>query len=92
MSLQLPLFYAETHCWTNIDKETFQQLGAEKGDLLMVRIKNGEEVVFEGKMPYVNTFGDVPEGDMLAFLNSGPEARSKMFDRLDAFLRSKKKG
>ena len=27
---------------------------------------------------------------MLAFLNSGPEARSKMFDRLDAFLRSKK--
>jgi hypothetical protein len=26
---------------------------------------------------------------MLSFLDSGPDARSKMFDRLDAFLRGK---
>lgn len=28
---------------------------------------------------------------MLAFLDSGPEARSKMFDSLDTFLRGKSK-
>ena len=28
---------------------------------------------------------------MLAFLDSGPDARSQMFDRLDSFLKSKKK-
>ena len=28
---------------------------------------------------------------MLAFLDSGPEARSNMFDRLDVFLRGKTK-
>ena len=27
---------------------------------------------------------------MLAFLDSGPEPRAKMYDRLDAFLRGKK--
>lgn len=56
--------------WTNIDKETFQQLGVEKGDILAVQIKHGDEAVFEGKIPYVNTFGDVPEGDKLAYFNS----------------------
>ena len=29
---------------------------------------------------------------MLAFLDSNPDTRSKMFDRLDSFLRGKKKG
>jgi hypothetical protein len=28
---------------------------------------------------------------MLSFLDSGPEVRSKMFDRLDNFLRGKRK-
>ncbi len=56
--------------WTNIGKETFQQLGVEKGAMLAVQIKKGDEVVFEGKIPYVNTFGDVPEGEMLAYINS----------------------
>lgn len=56
--------------WTNIDEATFNKLGVKKGDMLLVQIKNGEEVVFEEKMPFVNTFGDVPEGEMLAYFNS----------------------
>ena len=38
--------------------------------MLSVQIKNGDDVVFEGKMPFVNTFGDVPEGEVLAYFNS----------------------
>jgi len=56
--------------WTNIDETTLSQLNLKHGDQLAVRIQKGEEVIFEGQMPYVNTFGDVPEGDMLAYLNS----------------------
>jgi len=58
------------NAWTNIDEATFKKLGVKKGDLLSVQIKNGEDVVFEENMLFVNTFGDVAEGEMLAYLNS----------------------
>jgi S-adenosylmethionine hydrolase len=56
--------------WTNIDRATFEQLGAAKGEEVAVRIFNEGKQVFEGAMPYVSTFGDVPEGDTLLYLNS----------------------
>jgi S-adenosylmethionine hydrolase len=56
--------------WTNIDRATFERLGVEKGAELDVRIFNGEDLVFEGAMPYVSTFGDVPEGSPLLYMNS----------------------
>jgi S-adenosylmethionine hydrolase len=56
--------------WTNIDRATFEQLGVTKGDTVEVRIFEEGEQVFEGQMPYVSTFGDVPEGDTLLYLNS----------------------
>jgi S-adenosylmethionine hydrolase len=56
--------------WTNIDRATFEQLGAAKGEPIKVRIFEEAEQVFEGEMPYVSTFGDVPEGDTLLYLNS----------------------
>ena len=56
--------------WTNIDRATFEQLGVARGEQVEVRIFNEGEQVFEGAMPYVSTFGDVPEGDMLLYLNS----------------------
>jgi S-adenosylmethionine hydrolase len=56
--------------WTNIDRATFEQLGVAKGEEVEVRIFNEGEQVFEGAMPYVSTFGDVPEGDTLLYLNS----------------------
>jgi S-adenosylmethionine hydrolase len=56
--------------WTNIDRATFEQLGVAKGEQVEVRIFNEGEQVFEGTMPYVSTFGDVPEGDALLYLNS----------------------
>ena len=56
--------------WTNIDRATFEQLGVAKGGQVKVRIFNEGERVFAGAMPYVSTFGDVPEGETLLYLNS----------------------
>ena len=56
--------------WTNIDRATFERLGVAKGAEVVVRIFNEGEQVFEGRMPYVSTFGDVPEGETLLYLNS----------------------
>ena len=56
--------------WTNIDRATFERLGAAQGETIEVRIFEEAEQVFEGRMPYVSTFGDVPEGDTLLYLNS----------------------
>jgi hypothetical protein len=56
--------------WTNIDRATFERLGVAKGERVEVRIFNDDEQVFAGAMPYVSTFGDVPEGETLLYLNS----------------------
>jgi S-adenosylmethionine hydrolase len=56
--------------WTNIDRATFEQLGVARGAEVAVRILNEGNQVFEGTMPYVSTFGDVPEGAPLLYLNS----------------------
>jgi S-adenosylmethionine hydrolase len=56
--------------WTNIDRATFERLGVAKGERVEVRIFNQDEQVFAGAMPYVSTFGDVPEGETLLYLNS----------------------
>jgi hypothetical protein len=56
--------------WTNIDRATFELLGVELGTELDVRIFNGDDLVFEGAMPYVSTFGDVPQDEPLLYFNS----------------------
>jgi S-adenosylmethionine hydrolase len=56
--------------WTNIDRATFEQLGLARGETATVRIFEGDRLVFEGAMPYASTFGDVPEGERLLYLNS----------------------
>jgi len=50
---------------TNIDGDEFRRLGYVPGDV--VRIKVGEQ---EMRLPYVATFGDVPLGSELAFVDS----------------------
>lgn len=56
--------------WTNIDRETFEEMNVEKGETLAVVIHQDDQVVFEGEIPFVSTFGDVPNGEVLAYLNS----------------------
>lgn len=56
--------------WTNIEKALFERSGIRKGDLLRVTLFRGEESVAQVMMPFVDTFGDVPEGEPLAYINS----------------------
>ena len=56
--------------WTDIDETLFAQLRPKLGDRFRVTISRAGTVVFTGELPYVNTFGDVPEGQPLLYLNS----------------------
>jgi hypothetical protein len=56
--------------WTNIDATTFGKLGIEYGAMVSVQINNAGRVIYAGKIPFVRTFGDVPIGQPLLYINS----------------------
>ncbi len=56
--------------WTNISSGVLEISGLKKGDMLHVSIYERNEKKYEGKMPYVETFGAVANGAPLAYLNS----------------------
>lgn len=56
--------------WTNLGETLFAELGVQPGERLRVTIRRGSETVYEGEMPFARTFGDVPEGEPLVYLNS----------------------
>jgi S-adenosylmethionine hydrolase len=56
--------------WTNIPDEMIKSAGIKSGDSVDVRIAFKDSIVYTGKMPFSNTFGDVPEGKPLAYINS----------------------
>lgn len=56
--------------WTNIPGDLFKQLNVAFGDVLHVMIFHSGKKVYEGDMPYSETFGAVAKGKPLAYLNS----------------------
>lgn len=56
--------------WTNLDESLFAKLAPKFGDRFRVTIAHDGKQVFAGEMPYAKTFGDVPEGAPLLYLNS----------------------
>ncbi|MCY6485782.1 S-adenosyl-l-methionine hydroxide adenosyltransferase family protein [Clostridium aestuarii] len=56
--------------WTNIDKETFNKIKPKTGEKFNIKIYNNDKLVYEGKMPYVYSFGYVEEGQPLLYINS----------------------
>lgn len=56
--------------WTNIDQATFARLNLQTGDRISIRISNLDTVVLEHIVPYFPTFGEVPVGAALLYLNS----------------------
>jgi len=56
--------------WTNINDSIFKTLQVAPGENIEVKISQLDSVVYTGTMPYVHTFGDVPEGRPLAYMNS----------------------
>jgi S-adenosylmethionine hydrolase len=56
--------------WTNIPDDVFKQLGVKTGDTVKVSIYQNNIKKYEGKMPYVETFGVVAKNKPLLYLNS----------------------
>lgn len=58
----------------SIDRHLFEEIDPAFGEMYDVVIKNNEEVAWEGSLPYTKSFGDVPQGDNLLFINSSGRA------------------
>ncbi|WRB10983.1 S-adenosyl-l-methionine hydroxide adenosyltransferase family protein [Helicobacter pylori] len=56
--------------WSNISDKLLNQAGIKHNDILCVTISKGSKKKYEGKMPYVASFGGVLEGQPLVYLNS----------------------
>jgi len=54
----------------SIDRHLFEEISPEYGEMYGVVIRNNSEIAWEGSVPYVKSFGDVPLGDNLLFINS----------------------
>lgn len=54
----------------NIDRALFEQDSPDYGDRYRVEIRRGQDTVWSGSVPYVRSFGAVPVGDNLLFINS----------------------
>ncbi len=57
--------------WSNIDRKLFLSEGIQIGDNLDVKVWNPNgTLAYTGTLPYHETFGNVEEGDGLAYINS----------------------
>jgi S-adenosylmethionine hydrolase len=56
--------------WTNINDSILNMLHVEPKEKLEVKINRNSTPVFDQDVEFVHTFGDVPEGKTLAYLNS----------------------
>lgn len=56
--------------WTNIDESFLTKLNINYGDNVCFTIKEDETEKYNGKAPYVTSFGEVKEGEPLIYLNS----------------------
>ena len=56
--------------WTNINRELFDEFNPDYGDQFCIIISQNNESIWEGKAPFVKTFGDVEMGAPLLYYNS----------------------
>lgn len=56
--------------WTNIPDTLFNRLNPQYGDVVHVKIFRQNQQVYAGDMPYAKTFGELPQGAPLAYINS----------------------
>lgn len=56
--------------WTNINDSVFKSLQVSPGKNIDVTIRQRDSVVYHRVLPLGHTFGDVPEGKPLAYMNS----------------------
>lgn len=56
--------------WSSLPRKLMLDNGINTGDTLNVKIYNYTELVWTGDVKLVNTFGDVPENENMAYFNS----------------------
>ena len=56
--------------WTNIPKALFDELHIASGASVHVRIFHNDQLVDDASAPYRRTFGEVPVGKPLVYVNS----------------------
>lgn len=56
--------------WTNIPKAMLDSYQVAVGDKLSVKVFHGKKLVTKVIAPFANSFGDVPEGKPMAYVNS----------------------
>lgn len=56
--------------WTNINDSIFNRLQLSIDKKVNVKISRGGVIFFDNQVPVVNTFGAVPEGHALGYMNS----------------------
>ena len=56
--------------WSSLPRQLMLDNGINMGDTLNVKIYNFSELVWTGDVTLVNTFGDVPENENMAYFNS----------------------
>ncbi len=56
--------------WSNIPKTMIDQLGVKTGATLHIQILHGEQTLYDRNVRLVNTFGEAPVGDDVAYINS----------------------
>ncbi len=54
----------------SIDRHLFKEINPAYGEMYDIVIRNIGEVAWKGSLPYAKSFGDVPLGDNLLFVNS----------------------
>lgn len=56
--------------WTNIPREDFVEIGFEHGDRIEVIIRNGSTLVYNNRIVYGRSFGDVYVSEQIIYVNS----------------------
>lgn len=56
--------------WTNINSSIAKQFGLKLNNSYKVRVYDGKSKVYEGKLAFQNTFGEVSPGESLVYTNS----------------------
>jgi S-adenosylmethionine hydrolase len=56
--------------WTNISDSLVKKFNLNYNDTVYARIYYTDSLVFAAKMPFVKTFGEVPEGRTMSYVNS----------------------
>lgn len=56
--------------WSNINRSVAAPFNLHSGDEVNVKISHNDQIIFDKRVPFANSFGDVAEGENLMYFNS----------------------